>query len=107
MFEGDEAQVRLDHEENLRICDAVLVYYGRGNELWLRRKLRELQKSAGFGRSKPMLSKAIYLAPPESQEKGRLRTREALVIPQSETFVPTSLDPFLSQIRQGKPGGAE
>ena len=32
------------------MCDGVLIYYGAGNEMWLRRKLREVQKSAGYGR---------------------------------------------------------
>ena len=42
LFEPDETQARLDHEDNLRLCDAVLIYYGQGNELWQRRKLSEL-----------------------------------------------------------------
>ena len=56
VFEGDEAQVRQEHEANLTDCDAALIYYGAGNELWLRSKLRELQKIAGYGRTKPMLA---------------------------------------------------
>ncbi len=99
VFEGDEAQVRKDHEENLVTADAVLFYYGAGNELWLRRKLRELQKSAAFGRSKPLLAKAIYVAPPETPQKRRVRTREALVIPQQQTFEPAVLEPFLAQLK--------
>ena len=53
VFDGDEAELRDYHEENLSICDGVLIYYGAGNELWLRRKLREIQKSAGYGRKRP------------------------------------------------------
>ena len=98
VFEGDEAQVRKDHEENLVACDAVLLYYGAGNELWLRRKLRELQKSAAFGRTKPLRAKAIYVAPPETPQKRRVRTREALVIPQQQTFDASTLTPFLAQL---------
>jgi hypothetical protein len=51
VFDGDEAQVRQEHEVNLTECDAALIYYGAGNELWLRSKLRELQKIAGYGRA--------------------------------------------------------
>ena len=80
VFEGDEAQVRHEHEANLAECDAALIYYGAGNELWLRSKLRELQKIAGYGRTKPMLAKAVYVAPPESADKQRFRTHEAIVI---------------------------
>ena len=100
VFDGDEAQVRKDHEENLVICDAILFYYGQGNELWLRRKLREMQKSAAFGRTKPMRAKAIYVAPPESPQKRRVRTREAIVIPQQQDFSPAALEPFLQQLQR-------
>lgn len=98
VFDGDEVQIRKDHEENLSICDAVLFYYGEGNELWLRQKLREVQKSAAFGRKKPILLKAIYVAPPDSPTKARFRTREAMVIDQRTAFDPAGLSPFISQL---------
>ncbi len=99
VFDGDEAQLRKDHEENLVICDAIIFYYGSGNELWLRRKLREMQKSAAFGRTKPLRAKAIYVAQPETPQKRRIRTREALVIPQQKDFESLALAPFLEQLR--------
>ena len=98
MFEGDEAQIRKDHEENLSVCDAVLFYYGEGNELWLRQKLREVQKSAAFGRKKPIVIKAIYVAPPDSPSKAQFRTREAMVIDQRGPFDPAALSDFISQL---------
>lgn len=99
VFEGDEAQVRRDHEENLVLCDAVLLYWGRANELWLRRKLREIQKSAGFGRKAPFRSKVIYVAPPADPAKERLRTREAVVVREQDGFSPELLDPFFEALR--------
>jgi hypothetical protein len=99
VFDGDEAQVRRDHEENLSICDGVLLYYGAANELWLRRKLREIQKSAAFGRKGPIGVKAIFVAPPETPPKKRLRTREALVLDQREGFDPEALEPFVYQLQ--------
>jgi hypothetical protein len=99
VFEGDEADVRREHEESLAVCDGVLLYYGTANELWLRRKLREILKSAAFGRKKPISGKAILVAPPGSATKQRLRTHEALVIDQQGGFDPAPLRPFLSQLR--------
>lgn len=96
VFDGDEAQVRHDHEESLTLCDAVLLYYGEGNELWLRQKLRELQKCAAYGRSRPLQAKAVYVAPPDSVQKRRFRTHEATVIQQFETFSPDPIERFLS-----------
>jgi len=99
MFEGDEAEIREDHEENLRSCDGALIFYGSGNECWLRRKLRELQKSPGYGRSKPVPIVAISLMPPRTPDKERFRTHEALVIPQWDGFSAEPLRPFISSLK--------
>jgi len=99
LFEGDEAEIREYHEENLRSCDGALIFFGTGNECWLRRKLRELQKSPGYGRSKPMPTMAISLVPPRTPNKERFRTHEALVIPQWEGFSAEPLQPLISRLR--------
>jgi hypothetical protein len=99
VFEGNEAEIREYHEENLRSCDGALIFFGSGNECWLRRKLRELQKSPGYGRSKPMPTVAISLVPPRTSDKERFRTHEALVIPQWDGFSPEPLQPFISRLR--------
>ena len=99
VFEGDEAEVREYHEENLRSCDAALILYGTASECWLRRKLRELQKSAGYGRTKPAPVVAISLIPPATSEKERFRTHEAMLIPQLTGFSPDALQPFISLLK--------
>ena len=83
---GDEAQIREDHKENLLLCDACLIYYGVANDFWLRSKLRDLQKSAGYGRSKPMLAKAVYITAPETTDKVNFRTLDAQVIRSMDHF---------------------
>jgi predicted CoA-binding protein len=99
VFEGDEAEVREHHEENLRSCDGALIFYGSGNECWLRRKLRELQKSPGYGRTKPTPIVAISLVSPRTSDKERFRTHEALVIPQWDGFSPEPLQPLISSLK--------
>ena len=99
VFEGDEAEIREYHEENLRVCDAALIFYGSGNECWLRRKLRELQKSAGYGRTKPQPAIGISLITPKTPEKERFKTHEAVVIPQFDGFAAGPLEPFISRIK--------
>jgi hypothetical protein len=99
VFEGDEAEVREYHEENLRSCDAALILHGTASECWLRRKLRELQKSAGYGRTKPAPLIAISLIPPATPEKERFRTHEAMLIPQLTGFSPDALRPFVSLLK--------
>jgi TIR domain len=105
-FEGDEAELREYHEENLRICDSVLVFYGSANECWVRRKLREVQKSAGFGRTKPPASIGVILIPGQQANndqqclspKNQFRTHEAVLISQLENFSPEQLRPFLAKL---------
>jgi len=99
VFEGDEAEIREEHEESLRNCDAALIVYGEACECWLRRKLRELQKSAGYGRTKPKPAVAISLVPPKNAEKQGFRTHEAIVIPQMDGFSPDPLWPFISRLK--------
>jgi hypothetical protein len=101
-FEGDEAQIKEYHKESLMDCDAVLIYYGRANDIWLRMKQRELQKIAGYGRKRPLLGKAIYITGPPTQPKEHIRDREALIIRNYESFSPDCLQPFLDQVQKGK-----
>lgn len=99
MFEGDEGEIREFHEDNLRTCDGALIFYGMANEFWLRRKLAELRKSAGYGRTGEMPVVRIVQIPPTSVEKERFRTHEAEIIPQWKGFSLDLLQPFVSECR--------
>ncbi|MFL6199346.1 MAG: hypothetical protein ACJ76J_09230 [Thermoanaerobaculia bacterium] len=106
LFDDDEAQARLDHEESLCGCDAVLFFYGEAGEPWLRRKLRELQKSAGLGREKPLLARGIYVGNPLNPQKERFRTLEATVLREpADGFSSDVLAPFLAEIAQAQGQG--
>ena len=99
LFKGEAGDVREDHEDNLKSCEAVLIYYGEATEAWLRKKLRELKKILGYGRTQPWLAKAILMAGPGSPEKQSFRTHEALVLPCYEKFTPSVLAPFLDALK--------
>jgi hypothetical protein len=86
----------------LRICDALLIYQGRASEGWLRMKLRELLKLPGYGRTTPLLSKAVYVGAPELPGKKRFKTLDALVVKDYGQFNPAALEPFLAQINRAK-----
>ncbi len=54
------AQVVSGHKENLRICDAVMIFYGSVDTMeW---KLKDLRRIDGFREKKPVLAKGIYVA---------------------------------------------
>jgi len=102
IFDGDEAELRAFHEETLSSCDACLIFYGAGNELWLRRKLREIQKSPGYGRTKPAPLVWIAQIGPRTPEKERFRTHEATVVPQWDGVALEALRPFIAQLKAAR-----
>lgn len=105
LLDGSQAEVFEDHKENLLLCDAVLIFQGQASEGWLRMKLRELLKLPGYGRTTPLLCKAIYVTAPESPPKERFKTLEAQVIKNYGEFQPTAIEPFIALIKSAKGGG--
>ena len=99
VFEGDEAELREYHDENLRNCDGVLIFYGSTTELWVRRKIREIQKAPGYGRTKPAPAVGIVVASPRTAEKEHFRTHDAMVIPQFEGLSAEALQPFIASLK--------
>lgn len=102
VFEGDEAMIRMDHQENLKTCDAVILYYGLGNEFWLRAKMRELIKIVGYGRDTPLLHRAIYLVDSEQPRKKRFRMQGIPVMYEKEAFSPVLFHGFIQQLRESE-----
>ena len=98
IFEGDETAIREDHIENLKNCTAVIIFYGNGNELWLRTKMRDFMKISGYGRTKPLAFKGVYLAAPATVAKQRFRTLEAEVINGIEQLPENELKNLLSKL---------
>ena len=102
LSDGTDLEILEDHKENLLLCDAVLIFYGRASEGWLRMKLRELLKLRGYGRTTPLLEKAIYMGAPASPTKERFKTLEARLLRNYGEFDPATLAPFIAQIRTAK-----
>jgi hypothetical protein len=101
LFDGDESEIRQFHEENLTLCDGVLIFYGSANELWLQRKLRELLKAPGYGRTKPRPLVGVCMVGARTGEKERFRSHGVLVLPQWEGVSLPALQPFLTRLKAG------
>jgi Domain of unknown function (DUF4062)/TIR domain len=99
VFDGDEAEVRNSHEDSLRNCDGVLIFYGAANEFWLRQKLREVKKIAGYGRTKPMPVVGICVIPPTTPGKDRYDTHEAMILRQPDGLAADLLQPFVARMK--------
>lgn len=58
-FDGDEDAFAQIHQDNLRFCDAVLIFFGNASGQWVDIKLMDLLKAPGYGRTKPLIAKAV------------------------------------------------
>jgi hypothetical protein len=97
-FEGAEDELRQDHQANLRSCSALLIYYGSGSDLWLRKKLREAADAGALGRTTPITAVGVCVAAPPGPVKQRFRTTEAITIAMPGAFDPAPLAQFLTAI---------
>jgi hypothetical protein len=68
-FEGDATAVREAHQHLLTTCDAVLLFYGAGDEAWKRTIDNDLKKMPGYRGSRPLLANYTYLAAPKTTDK--------------------------------------
>jgi hypothetical protein len=71
-FEGDASQVRKTNQQLLASCDAVLLFYGAGDEAWKRTIDNDLKKMAGYRGGKPLPAIYTYLAEPRTRDKDDL-----------------------------------
>ena len=102
-FEADESEVQQIHIQNLKDCDAALIYYGAAGMHWVDFKIRDLQKAAGYRDSQPIPVSAVYVAPPFNHRKERFKSVSVDVVRQSqESFDPAVLESFVDSLRQAK-----
>jgi hypothetical protein len=69
VFEGDAATVRQTNQDLLAHCDAVIVFYGAGDEGWKRSVETELKKMNSYRNGRPLAAKYTYLAEPVTEDK--------------------------------------
>lgn len=68
-FEGDAAAVRETHQQLLTNADAVILFYGAGDEAWKRTIDNDLKKMPAYRGGKPLLASYTYLADPKTTDK--------------------------------------
>jgi hypothetical protein len=69
LFEGDAATVRRDNQDLLTRCDAVIVFYGIGDESWKRTVENDLRKMQGYRGDTSAPARLTYLAEPVTNDK--------------------------------------
>jgi predicted RNase H-like HicB family nuclease len=75
-FEGDAAAVRETHQQAMTNCEAVILFYGAGDEAWKRTIDNELKKMPGYRSGKPLLASYTFLADPKTTDKEDLLEME-------------------------------
>ncbi len=99
VFDGDQAQLRQAHLDNLKICDAVIVYYGLGNYRWVGSMKSDLMRLPAMGRTKPLEEKVIYLAGPANPDKEKFKSNDIEIINGLEGFKPELFDLFIKNMK--------
>ena len=93
------------HRKNLKECDAALVYFGSGDEPWVRKNLEDLEKAYGYGRENDWLANAVYVGAPESEQKEDFLTHLVpYVIRNFSSFDPNDLRDFVSAVQAAEGG---
>ena len=106
LWDGDQTDIRQDHEAILQDCDGVLIYYGAASEAWVREKIRDLRRARGLGRSRPFAIQSIYIGPEETEAKKLYSNLELVVVRNFATFAPVFLNPIVDGIVGGKAASA-
>ena len=104
-LEGEEEAERLAeyHRKNLRECDAALIYFGSGDEPWVRKNLEDLEKAYGYGREEDWTASAVYVGQPPSEQKEDFLTHMVpYVIHNLEGFNPEDLRDFVRAVREAE-----
>ena len=99
-FTGNPDEMRSRHNDNLRKCDATLIYYGNENEEWVRSKQKDLMKSLGLGRDKPISPQAILIENESQLDESLGLGENALILQSSKRFSPKMMEPFLAQLEK-------
>jgi len=96
IFTGDAAAVREANQELLMRADAVVIFYGAGDEAWKYYKQNELKKIRGLRREKPILAEYTYLAGPATDDKELLVSiEEPNVVDGRNGFSEATMEGFL------------
>jgi TIR domain/Domain of unknown function (DUF4062) len=104
-LEGEAGAERLTeyHRKNLRECDAALIFFGSGDEPWVRKNLEDLEKAYGYGREDDWTASAVYVgAPPNEQKEDFLTHMVPYVIRNVSSFNPEDLRDFVSAVREAE-----
>lgn len=101
IFTGDSAQVREANLELFIACDALILFYGSGDEAWKYHQEQELKRlqALPFRSKKVLIANYIYLASPTTDDKELLlNLDEANLINCLRGFSESAMDNFMAVV---------
>jgi len=98
-FDGNPDDIRARHNENLKRCDASIIYYGHENEGWIKSKQKELLKSLGLGRERPISPQAILIENEMQLKESLGIDDEAIILQNQKRFSAKIIEPFLERLK--------
>ena len=107
VFTGDAGEVREANRQLVLESDAVLLFYGAGDEAWKYHQQAELRKLQGSPRERPLRASLVLLAPPLTDDKELLQAlAEPEVLDVLAGLGDGSLAPLLSALAAPANGAA-
>jgi len=85
-FDGQLLELREIHLNNLRRCDAGIVFMNQVNDLWVQMKFLDLLKAPGLGRSKGEIEKALVFGKNAKERTDNFKNFEVPVFEYNETL---------------------
>ncbi len=100
VFEGDAATIRQANQDLMTRCDAVILFYGAGDEAWKRTVENDLIKMKAYREGKPLQAIYVYLAPPITDDKQELiELEEPNLIKGLDGFQDSEISSFLKLLK--------
>ena len=91
--------MRLDLEENIVDCDALVMVYGETSPVWVRGQLR-LYSKLKHRRREPLKALAIYIGPPDIEARHRHGPAECMQIDCRAGMTAEPVRAFLAGLHQ-------
>lgn len=105
VFVGDAAALREANTQLLSGCDALILFYGSGDEVWKFHQQSELRKQAAARSSGRRRSEWTCLAPPSTADKQLLQQlEEPMLIDALSGWSVAILQPLLTTLERARTG---
>ena len=97
--EGTPSVLRKEHQEHLRRCHGSIIYVREANDQWFGSRLQDVFKAPAFGRTYPMLARAVVFDRDRDFEMGDLQ-KYITVLSNGAAQDPSKLRPFIRDVKR-------